>query len=144
MSQFDSSKDYYDILGAEEGASPRDIERLYKRLAARRHPDRGGSEDEMKSLNEARRSQGRGSKTRVRLATAQTTRSGLYAGLRSAGSRRWVVRPVSKRVSVSDRGPVLIVSGALPVDLVPLAVGYSRDVRDRLRDFIGPRRHAFI
>jgi DnaJ domain len=53
MSQFDSSKDYYDILGAEEGASPRDIERLYKRLAARRHPDRGGSEDEMKSLNEA-------------------------------------------------------------------------------------------
>src|SRR5207245_9587979 len=53
MSQFDSSKDYYDILGAEEGASPRDIERLYKRLAALRHPDRGGSEDEMKSLNEA-------------------------------------------------------------------------------------------
>ena len=53
MSQFDSSKDYYDILGADEGTSPRDIERLYKRLAARRHPDRGGSEDEMKSLNEA-------------------------------------------------------------------------------------------
>ncbi len=53
MSQFDSTKDYYDILGAEEGASARDIERLYKRLAARRHPDRGGSEDEMKSLNEA-------------------------------------------------------------------------------------------
>jgi hypothetical protein len=53
MSQFDSSKDYYDILGAEESASRRDIERLYKRLAARRHPDRGGSEDEMKSLNEA-------------------------------------------------------------------------------------------
>src|SRR5437660_11714952 len=53
MSQFDSSKDYYDILGAEEGAAARDIERLYKRLAARRHPDRGGTEDEMKSLNEA-------------------------------------------------------------------------------------------
>ncbi len=55
MSQFDTSKDYYGILGVEPGASPRDIERLYKRLAARHHPDRGGDEEEMKSLNEAYR-----------------------------------------------------------------------------------------
>ena len=53
MSQFDSSKDYYSILGAEEDASPGDIERLYKRLAVQHHPDRGGDEEEMKSLNEA-------------------------------------------------------------------------------------------
>ena len=53
MSQFDSQKDYYQILGANERTSPRDLERLYKRMAARRHPDRGGSEEEMKSLNEA-------------------------------------------------------------------------------------------
>jgi len=53
MSQFDSHKDYYDILGANERTSPRDLERLYKRMAARRHPDKGGSEEEMKSLNEA-------------------------------------------------------------------------------------------
>jgi hypothetical protein len=53
MSQFDSHKDYYEILGANERSSPRDLERLYKRMAARRHPDRGGSEEEMKSLNEA-------------------------------------------------------------------------------------------
>ena len=53
MKQFDSSKDYYSILGAEEDASPGDIERLYKRLAVQRHPDRGGDEEEMKSLNEA-------------------------------------------------------------------------------------------
>lgn len=53
MSQSDSQKDYYAILGANEHTSPHDLERLYKRLAARRHPDRGGSEDEMKSLNEA-------------------------------------------------------------------------------------------
>src|SRR5258705_3285998 len=53
MSQFDSQKDYYAILGANERASQGDLERLYKRMAARRHPDRGGSEDEMKSLNEA-------------------------------------------------------------------------------------------
>jgi hypothetical protein len=53
MSHSDSQKDYYAILGANERATPRDLERLYKRMAARRHPDRGGSEEEMKSLNEA-------------------------------------------------------------------------------------------
>lgn len=53
MSQFDSQKDYYEILGANERTTPGDLERLYKRMAARLHPDRGGSEEEMKSLNEA-------------------------------------------------------------------------------------------
>jgi DnaJ domain len=53
MSQFDSEKDYYEILGADVAASRSEIERLYKRLAARHHPDRGGSEARMKSLNEA-------------------------------------------------------------------------------------------
>ena len=48
-------KDYYDILGADETTSPRDIERLYKRKAAVHHPDRGGSDEAMKSLNEAYR-----------------------------------------------------------------------------------------
>ena len=55
MSQFNSEKDYYQVLGADETASRRDIERLYKRLASRRHPDRGGNEEDMKSLNEAYR-----------------------------------------------------------------------------------------
>jgi len=50
-----SAKDYYSILGASENASRRDIERLYKRLARKHHPDRGGVEDEMKTLNEAYR-----------------------------------------------------------------------------------------
>jgi hypothetical protein len=53
MSQFDSHKDYYEILGANEQASRGDLDRLYKRLATRRQPDKGGSEEEMKSLNEA-------------------------------------------------------------------------------------------
>jgi hypothetical protein len=53
MSQFDSRKDYYAVLGAAESASRLDIDRLYKRLAAHLHPDRGGTEEEMKSLNEA-------------------------------------------------------------------------------------------
>ena len=53
MSQFDSDKDYYEILGANKRASRDDLDRLYKRLAAHRHPDKGGTEEEMKSLNEA-------------------------------------------------------------------------------------------
>jgi curved DNA-binding protein CbpA len=53
MNSFDVQKDYYEILGAHEGTSARDLERLYKRRAAQHHPDKGGSEAEMKSLNEA-------------------------------------------------------------------------------------------
>ncbi|HYG79195.1 MAG TPA: J domain-containing protein [Pyrinomonadaceae bacterium] len=53
MSRFDASKDYYSILGAGEDASAGDIERLYRRKAVEHHPDRGGDEEEMKSLNEA-------------------------------------------------------------------------------------------
>ncbi|MEK6282889.1 MAG: DnaJ domain-containing protein [Acidobacteriota bacterium] len=55
MSDFDRGKDYYDILGAPQRASRGDLERLYKRMAARLHPDKGGNEEEMKSLNEAYR-----------------------------------------------------------------------------------------
>jgi hypothetical protein len=47
--------DYYAILGASEDASLREIERLYKRQAHKRHPDRGGAEEDMKALNEAYR-----------------------------------------------------------------------------------------
>ena len=53
MSHFDSQKDYYAILGADEDTNRRDLHRLYKLRAARLHPDRGGNEESMKSLNEA-------------------------------------------------------------------------------------------
>ena len=53
MSQFDSNKDYYGVLGIDKDASQIDIERQYKREAAKHHPDRGGNEERMKSLNEA-------------------------------------------------------------------------------------------
>jgi hypothetical protein len=53
MSQPDVEKDYYSILGAGETASQDEIELLYKRLAMRHHPDRGGDGEEMKAINEA-------------------------------------------------------------------------------------------
>lgn len=55
MDLFDAKKDYYAIIGVKEDASRHDIERLYKRQAHKRHPDRGGTEEEMKALNEAYR-----------------------------------------------------------------------------------------
>ncbi|PYS30724.1 MAG: molecular chaperone DnaJ, partial [Acidobacteria bacterium] len=55
MDQFDLNKDYYAIIGAREDDSAREIEKLYKRQAHKRHPDRGGTEEEMKTLNEAYR-----------------------------------------------------------------------------------------
>lgn len=53
MSQLDSNKDYYGVLGVDKDASQIEIDRQYKRQAAVHHPDRGGSEEQMKSLNEA-------------------------------------------------------------------------------------------
>jgi len=53
MSHFDSNKDYYGVLGVDKDASPVEIYRQYKREAAKHHPDRGGNEEQMKSLNEA-------------------------------------------------------------------------------------------
>jgi len=53
MSEFEQSKDYYEILGADRRATRRELEQLYKRMAARLHPDKGGDEDAMKALNEA-------------------------------------------------------------------------------------------
>jgi len=53
MSQFDSNKDYYGVLGIDKDASQVEIDRQYKREASKHHPDRGGNEERMKSLNEA-------------------------------------------------------------------------------------------
>ena len=53
--QPEAERDYYSILDAADNATPAEIERCYKRLAVRHHPDRGGDEEEMKTLNEAYR-----------------------------------------------------------------------------------------
>lgn len=53
LQKFDSSRDYYRVLGVSESASEEDVDRAYRTEARKRHPDGGGSEEEMKALNEA-------------------------------------------------------------------------------------------
>jgi len=52
MSRAETKKNYYDVLGVDEEASRGEIDRQYKRQAALHHPDLGGNEEQMKSLNE--------------------------------------------------------------------------------------------
>lgn len=47
------ANNFYDILGVQKGASPDDIKRAYRKLAAEHHPDRGGNADKFKEINEA-------------------------------------------------------------------------------------------
>src|SRR5678809_352156 len=53
MKAAESNKDYYVVLGVGEDATKSEIDRQYKRQASKHHPDLGGSEERMKSLNEA-------------------------------------------------------------------------------------------
>ncbi len=53
MSGSRGERDHYATLGAGRDEAREEIERRYKRLARRLHPDRGGDEEEMKALNEA-------------------------------------------------------------------------------------------
>jgi DnaJ-class molecular chaperone len=44
---------YYELLGVEKNATPEQLKKAYKKAAMDNHPDRGGSEDKFKQINEA-------------------------------------------------------------------------------------------
>lgn len=54
VKKFDSNRDYYRVLGVSEKASKREVDLAYRSKARKYHPDGGGTDEEMKSLNEAR------------------------------------------------------------------------------------------
>jgi len=45
--------DYYSILGINKNASPQEVKKAYKKACMKHHPDRGGSEEHFKKINEA-------------------------------------------------------------------------------------------
>ena len=48
-----NKRDYYEVLGVSKTASPDEIKKAFRRAAVEHHPDRGGSEEKFKELNEA-------------------------------------------------------------------------------------------
>jgi molecular chaperone DnaJ len=48
-----AKRDYYEVLGVSKTASPDEIKKAFRRLAVEHHPDRGGSEEKFKEINEA-------------------------------------------------------------------------------------------
>lgn len=49
------NKDYYSILGINRDATEDEIKKAYRKLAAKHHPDRGGSKEEFQRIEEAYR-----------------------------------------------------------------------------------------
>jgi curved DNA-binding protein len=47
--------DYYKTLGVERNASPDEIKKAYRKMAAKHHPDRGGNKEEFQKVEEAYR-----------------------------------------------------------------------------------------
>lgn len=46
-------EDYYNILGVAKSSSDKDIKKAYKKLTLKHHPDKGGSPDQFKKIQEA-------------------------------------------------------------------------------------------
>jgi DnaJ domain len=98
VSESERQKDYYSILGARGDATREEIERRYKHLARRHHPDRGGDEEEMKALNEARRVLGDEDARRTYDAGRTRRTRSAYAAHAPVSSQGAKADPVSGRI----------------------------------------------
>jgi hypothetical protein len=99
MSGAGGERDHYSTLGAGRDEARAEIERRYKRLARRHHPDRGGDEEEMKALNEAWRVLGDDDARRVYDAGREVPRArAAYAAHRPVSSPGAKADPLSGRI----------------------------------------------
>lgn len=48
-----AKRDYYEVLGVPKDSTQEDIKKAYRKLAMEHHPDKGGSDETFKELNEA-------------------------------------------------------------------------------------------
>jgi molecular chaperone DnaJ len=48
-----SKRDYYEVLGVGQSASPDEVKKAFRKKAIEHHPDRGGDETKFKEVNEA-------------------------------------------------------------------------------------------
>src|SRR3989338_8229644 len=48
-----TKRDYYEILGVNKSSSKEEIKKVYKKLALKHHPDKGGDAEKFKELSEA-------------------------------------------------------------------------------------------
>ena len=94
----DGERDQYETLGAGRGEERAEIERRYKLLARRHHPDRGGDEEEMKAVNEAWRVLGDADSRREYDARRPRYERTPYAAHRPIGSPGAKADPVSGRI----------------------------------------------
>ena len=94
----DGERDHYETLGAGRGEERAEIERRYKLLARRHHPDRGGDEEEMKAINEAWRVLGDADSRREYDARRPRYERTPYAAHRPIGSPGAKADPVSGRI----------------------------------------------
>jgi curved DNA-binding protein CbpA len=99
MGDSGQKKDYYSVLGAQSGSTREEIERCYKRLAQRHHPDRGGDEEEMKTLNEAWRVLGDADSRRAYDAGRARASRAAYRAYAPVSSPAAKADPISGRIA---------------------------------------------
>ena len=119
-------KDYYTILGAGRDAPREEIERRYKRLAQRHHPDRGGDEEEMKSINEAWRVLGNADARRTYDAGRARPRE-IYRAHAPVSSPAARADPLSGRLVGAGRSRCVILGRDAELDDLRLFLGSILD-----------------
>ena len=89
------TKTAFEILGLEPTTTPEEIEERFRKLATERHPDRGGADDLMAELNQARLA----ALTALAHARAMVPIEGVRSAIELAVTRQEAQRQVDQRLA---------------------------------------------